>query len=343
MKKRLIFGLITLLATLVLLEAASRILGHVEWPPDPLIAEQNEKWGHSREYDPLLFWRLKPRTGDENKAVNAYGLRGPEIEDKAPDEFRILSLGESTTYGWKIDFRDCYSSLLETRLREQRQARVINAGMPGYTTFQGRVFLEHRGMQLDPDVVVLYFGFNDYLNVAFRDRRDPLSDTASMGMTDRQLFESRQRLSVVASNQLFRYSNFLRWMGSVIHTRGDNARAAGSGGSDGQTRIDNALRRVPDADRRESLEQSVKLVREHGAELLIVIPWYRDFESHATLLREFAVEFDVTLVDLPRALEDHSDRRSELFLDPSHPGVEGHQLIADEIWSVVEASWTAPD
>ena len=45
---------------------------------------------------------------------------------------------------------------------------------------------------LQPDAVLLYFGFNDFLKVAFRERRDSLSDSDSARLTDRQLFAQRQ-------------------------------------------------------------------------------------------------------------------------------------------------------
>src|SRR5262249_14981942 len=42
-----------------------------------------------------------------------------------------------------------------------RSAEVINAGVPGYSTLENLIFLESRGIFLNPDVVVLYQGLND--------------------------------------------------------------------------------------------------------------------------------------------------------------------------------------
>ncbi len=53
---------------------------------------------------------------------------------------------------------------LEAKLRaEFPQARLecINAGVPGYTLFQGVRFLETRGFRYQPDLIVLNFGWND--------------------------------------------------------------------------------------------------------------------------------------------------------------------------------------
>ena len=48
-----------------------------------------------------------------------------------------------------------------------RDVRVLNGGVPGYTLFQGVQYLLHRSEQFEPDMVLLYFGFNDYLGVSY--------------------------------------------------------------------------------------------------------------------------------------------------------------------------------
>lgn len=334
-RKLLLFGLVTTLVVLAVLECGSRLAGTVEYPPDPLIAEGNAKWGHSREYDSHLFWRLRPGATIQKDTVNSLGLRGPEVPRKKRDEFRVLSLGESTTYGWKIPYRQSYTARLESRLREVRSTRFINAGLPGYSLFQGRVFLEYRGLDLSPDAVLLYFGFNDYLNVAFREERDALGGGQSAGLTDRQLFSRRQRLSTKAVDWLYHRSNFVRWLGSRVHsvghsTGGPEREATGDGVS-----ANPAVRRVPDDDRWESLTEALQICRANDIELIIIIPWYKHFEGHAPLLRRFAEEFQLASVDLPVLLAHLSDRKDEFFIDDSHPNAEGHRVIADAIWTEV--------
>ena len=50
-----------------------------------------------------LLWSLCPGIntyfGSMHLTVNRLGLRGPEVLEKGADEFRILSLGESSTFG----------------------------------------------------------------------------------------------------------------------------------------------------------------------------------------------------------------------------------------------------
>jgi lysophospholipase L1-like esterase len=76
--------------------------------------------------------------------------------------FRVLALGDSCTFGLGVEDDATWPAQLERALRTQGiDAEVVNAGVPGYSAFQGMRFLETRGLSLEPDVVVVTFGFND--------------------------------------------------------------------------------------------------------------------------------------------------------------------------------------
>ena len=205
------------------------------------------------------------------------------------------------------------------------------AVFPLYTLFQGAVFLQYRGLQLQPDVVLLYFGYNDFQKVAFRDERDSLADETSPGLTDRQLFESRQRPVARLADSLFRRSSFVRRLGAAIA----GARSASLGGD--QIRLAQSLQRVPEEDRWSSLERILELCRREGIELVLIVPRYRSFTGHAPLLRRFAAEHELPLVDLPTAIPEEAD----YFTDASHPNAAGHARIAEEIWNVAGDGWIA--
>jgi lysophospholipase L1-like esterase len=125
------------------------------------------------ENDPELFWRLaanqKLPEGDwplRGLISNAEGLREDhEIPlDKPPGELRLLFLGDSCTFGYGLLHREGFVYRLEAKLRAafpQAHLQCINAGVPGYTLFQGLRFLETRGFRYQPDLVVLNFGWND--------------------------------------------------------------------------------------------------------------------------------------------------------------------------------------
>lgn len=94
--------------------------------------------------------------------TNALGLRDSDIEDDGA--IRILALGDSCTWGWQVAQDEAYPQALQRLLDEAYGAlryRVINAGQPGYTSYQGLTFLRDTGLQLHPAIVIIGFGFND--------------------------------------------------------------------------------------------------------------------------------------------------------------------------------------
>ena len=69
--------------------------------------------------------------------TNSIGLRGPEIElEKDEDEFRIVALGDSCTFGKSVVEEDTWPRQLETKLQQEfgddRRAVVANCGVNGY-------------------------------------------------------------------------------------------------------------------------------------------------------------------------------------------------------------------
>jgi lysophospholipase L1-like esterase len=124
------------------------------------------------DYDPELFWRLKPDLVVSEtdwplpgRISNAQGFREDhEIPRAKPKgEVRALFLGDSCTFGTGLHWQDGFVNRTEVHLREKHpQAAIecINAGVPGYSVFQGWRFLETRGFAFDPDLVVITFGWN---------------------------------------------------------------------------------------------------------------------------------------------------------------------------------------
>ena len=96
---------------------------------------------------------------------NALGYRGDEIQASKPSGvYRIVTLGESSTYGSFVPYNQTYPYDLQTVLRDDygvSQVEVVNAGVPGYRSWNMLVDLAFRIAELDPDLVIVYGGFND--------------------------------------------------------------------------------------------------------------------------------------------------------------------------------------
>ena len=63
---------------------------------------------------------------------NSDGFRTKELEPKPPDVARIVTQGDSNTFGWGVHETYTYQRLLEDRLnRQPGNVEVLNLGMPG--------------------------------------------------------------------------------------------------------------------------------------------------------------------------------------------------------------------
>lgn len=97
------------------------------------------------EYDPVLFWKLKPgqtcltKINRKPVHVNNFGFRGKEIAlEKPRDCIRILSVGDSRTYGWGVADDETYSAVLEKELNQRLRKRglcvqILNNGVNAYS------------------------------------------------------------------------------------------------------------------------------------------------------------------------------------------------------------------
>jgi hypothetical protein len=130
--------------------------------------------------DPYALWRNKPLAqktqrinpavyGDDASwtlAIDSEGYRGDEREhrERRDGVYRIVTVGDSVTFGFNVDQNDTYPHRLAVALRERypgRALEVVNAGVPGWSWVQGLRFLQADGMRLAPDLVVAAHGVND--------------------------------------------------------------------------------------------------------------------------------------------------------------------------------------
>jgi lysophospholipase L1-like esterase len=320
--KNLLLALGSALLTLAAVEAASRWLR-----PTPLPAPVHGSGAVPLLPDQRLFFRM-PAGRREPPITNSWGLRGPEPGPKTSEVFRILSLGESSTFGWELAADETYSALLERSLAEidGRRVQVVNAGVPAYTSFQGWLFLESRGPALEPDAVLFYFGANDFPPTTFSTTRSGAPDER-VELTDRALHAERQRLRSRLSYALLTHSNLFRI--AALPDADPVALEAGAGS------------RVPPEDVRWVLGRVRAWCAERGVRLAVLVPWYREFHLHTGVLRELRGEPDVLLIDLPWRLRSLPEPREDHFMDAIHPNVRGQEQIARVVAEDLVAHWGA--
>jgi len=126
------------------------------------------------EFDPWLFWRFKPNQVLSAPGVylspvhiNSRGFRGPEFsEPKPPLTYRVACLGDSSTFGWSVSDAETFPARLQALLAAKcprATIEVLNLGVTGYTSLQGRELMTRDVAAWKPDLVVFAFGPNDRL------------------------------------------------------------------------------------------------------------------------------------------------------------------------------------
>lgn len=124
----------------------------------PFVAE-NEEMG----------FLLVPNYHSSDININSSGFRGRDFNVDRKEDYVILAIGGSTTFGWTLDDQDTYPQQLENILRSNKLIKkadlnisVINAGIPSFTSTQQKLYLNKILKEIKPDMVLVMTGINDY-------------------------------------------------------------------------------------------------------------------------------------------------------------------------------------
>ncbi len=189
------------------------------------------------EADSELFWRPIANT----PFTGSLGFRKPEPVLPGRDgDLTILVLGDSCSFLG----REPYPSRLGSRIEEiaGRSCKVINASCPGYSSAQGVIKL-HQCLSLKPDVVIVYFGWNDHWK-------------SLNGCTDKELVERRDAVQKLHSN----LSSFrLYWLFQSLFSR-----------QKAPVRLSDSPLRVPLEDYRSNLIEIYESCEKSGVRVVFV-------------------------------------------------------------------------
>jgi len=286
--------------------------------------------------DPHLIWRLKPVPSGPGR-TNELGLR--DTPYRASADVTVLVLGDSVSWGDSVgDVQQVYPQRLERLLEEQMPGRVVevvNAGVPGYSTFQERRYLERDGLALSPDLIVLQFCLNDlvepYLSIA-----EYGGDNYFLGVDTREAVQG-------ALGVLVRHSRAVEALVRALQNRGRRALAF---------QVEK-LTHVPLsrelqgawADVTGEIDRIQARAREHGIPVLLLIAPYRFQLNDPRELRQpqdhliaYARRSGLSYVDLLPHLVHAADATGEsMLLDASHLSAAGHAIAAQVLAARVTA------
>lgn len=104
---------------------------------------------------------------------NHLGFPGPLYpEDRTPDSYRIITLGDAFTSAEGVDTDESWPRLLERKIRDRLEptsVEVLNFAITGYGPNQYAAVLGEYGPRYLPDLVVIGFSVNDYFDVLVSD------------------------------------------------------------------------------------------------------------------------------------------------------------------------------
>lgn len=319
-KGELILLVFSVLLTFSLLEIGARL-----WLNYLATTDQYDRFVLFTSIDPkdfawtphqYLVYYPTPNYKKGQTSHNSLGYRNDEISlEKPSNVYRIVALGGSSTYDVRIeDNKETFTAQLEKLLKEQygyQNVEVINAGVPGYNSWEILINLEFRVLDLDPDLVIIYEGTNDVHarlvdpaayqgdNSGRRQRWQvppvPLWERSALLRIVSRLTNFTRQVSV---DDFVSSSTFLSWPYEFRLTENDLDPAT-------------VLERNPPVYFRRNLENMIAISEEHDIDVLFVTwaysPYLDDyasmsyyqqgFQENNDVVREVATLHHVTLFD----------------------------------------------
>ncbi len=236
-------------------------------------------------------WRINPRgvtsrfhTQDFDVSVvtNQQGLREPEVvAERSGDEYRIVVIGDSMTFGWGVEYEDAYPYVLQEKLRTRlgrQDVRVINMGRPGadlsaYLTFAGQY-----ANRLNPRIVVVGFLIGNDCPIlapaSWRDEaayRKALAGVLAAGNVDPgERLLQRSCLATLLINQAYRGAGLMR----ASYSEGQRGPVFGEANPLDPVTLDREIQAAPDPERsRRILDRMVETSWYEKGRNWQVSPW----------------------------------------------------------------------
>jgi len=334
---RLVVAAVSIVVFLVLAELALAII-------QPDLYQRNQFFPRNRDIDfpevykrdARLFWRFRPGIittsrlfSELDYSINSHGMRGPEPADPKRG-YRIIALGNSCTFGWGVAYEDTWIYQLQTLLHERlpgREVEVINAGVPGYSSLQGKRYFSDELLALEPDMVLIMFGFNDHYP-AGGDRTDSEQELSNAVLVGAQNLLARLRL--------------YRLLRKVLLSATQD---------DSPPRLDDihGVKRVSRSEFFDNLRELVRTAREHGVQPILLLPpvasreiyldgavsnFHRLHELYQNEMIRASQYEQAPLVSLQEAFDKHVGLFDDAVNDPIHFNEAGHLVAARTIAEV---------
>jgi len=171
-KKQFLFGFIFLIIIFSVIEISARSYEFFN-PLCNFISSETQKniskdslrqlcFDHSIiKWNEFPYRTLIPDQHTLSVNINSLGFRGDEINPLS-DSYLIFLVGGSTVFGSGVNDKQTIPYHLEKELQSNNlNVRVVNAGVPGIHSATEIKLIEEKIYQLNPDLVIIYDGYND--------------------------------------------------------------------------------------------------------------------------------------------------------------------------------------
>ena len=150
-------------------ETTVKVSGYPDW----LI--NNPSWEAAREFCncpfdkfDLSYLKENVKTCDDCESktiINSYGFRGEEFSEQKPENtYRIFALGGSSTFGLGVYDDESWPVYLQKKFDKIDlgvDVEIINAGINAANSGTERKLIEEQIVNFDPDLIIMYDGWND--------------------------------------------------------------------------------------------------------------------------------------------------------------------------------------
>jgi len=270
--------------------------------------------------------------------VNRLGLRDDEVGPKPADERRIIALGDSLVYGQGVPDDATLPAQLEQRLNTDAApghttVRVINAGVRGYSTVQELELLKEIAPAVEPDVVVLFWYWNDLKETEVRDGYLILKASGPVPFDTLAPIDGWRAKTKWHTSQLIRRSALVMYLHDLFAV----ARAP----SPPRGLVEKGYRLF---DRHAA--RFVAMSKRHGFQPVVAIipdanPLYRDHpsESYSDRIETIAKEHGLPVVRLTPALRAFYERTGDLPVVPfdGHYNGKANEVISNVVADKLKA------
>lgn len=304
--------------------------------------------------DTDLLWRGRANSSgnclfnsnDGKKSVpvrtDSHGYRGEGfVEPKPANTYRVMTLGDSCTFGFGVSEEESYPSRLLGWFKElhpDKNVDLVNASAIGYTSTQVLHLMELEGWNYEPDLLIIAVGFNDAV------KNNTLPDSSFIHAKDFSWWLTG----------VLRESTLYRTLRSFILSLRPAKKEYSA--------------RVPTDEYERNLHQLVSKAK--NRRITVILTTISAPPDYQTIARDVAESEGIPYVDCENLLEikytemvqtgqtgvlildaglrdyysgsTFSDRMMDyrqlnlVFFDPCHPNAEGHRVIASAIFDTLQ-------